>query len=286
MNIHPFKKILTAVVLCGYIGAAQASGQLRLPIPDDPTFGLGDKYRDYKDNAAEEERERARKRAHVVPKGAKPQVVIERRGITSDGDPYFTNGIRFNGKRIKNGAPLSRAVEVFGPNFRTYHGSHYWDQLGISVHMGVPAQAKSGKPRPEYIKFISIQLNSPSNGTTPPPSEPARSFSGYLSLDGAGIGRNSRLWEVNALADRKGLRGVHPYITCSKEQTLCQIESYGQELSDKVSFWTDEEHDWGTVYSLDYSFLESDLSNRSASGATHRPYRDWLDVPLKKLMAH
>lgn len=285
MSTYPLKTFLTAVILCGYMGAAQASGQLRPPIPDDPTFGLADKYRAYKDNAANEEREKARKRARIVPKGAKPVVMIERRGITSDKDPYFSNGIRFNGKHIKNGAPLSRAVEVLGPDFRTYHGTHYWDELGISVHTNAAPQPKSGKPRAEYVKYISIHLNSPSHGTTPPPSEPSRSFSGYLSLDGAGIDKHSRLWEVDALANRKGLPATQPYITCSKEQTLCQIESYGKEHSDKVSFWTDEEHDWGTVYSLEYSFFDSTQNNGSASGETHRPSRFWLDIPLEKLKA-
>jgi hypothetical protein len=97
-------------------------------------------------------------------------------------------------------------------------------------------------------------LNPPPPGEPASPAEPAHYFSGYLDLDGASIDSDTKIWEVRALVDRSGLAGGHPYIFCRQSETSCQVQTYGDDRTDYVSFWTDKDHANGKIYSLTYRF--------------------------------
>lgn len=213
-----------------------------------------DKLGGYLDDAAERRRELDRQRARIAPKGAKPEVIIRRTGIGSSGNPYFADGILYNGQRITTSDPPARAIEVFGPEFRVYENHRIWDKLGIAMYVETPSQFVNGKPKPYYIKSISIELNPPPPGEPASPVEPSHYFSGHLDLDGAGIDRKTKIWEVRALADRSGLAGGHPYIICMQSRTACEVPSLGDQRSDEVSFWTDKDHANGRIYYVTYSF--------------------------------
>lgn len=208
----------------------------------------------YFDEDANERRKLDIARARVVPKGAEPEVIIRRSGISSSTDPYFSDGILYNGQRITITDPPSRAIEVFGPDFRIYQNHHVWDNLGIRMYVSTPSQTYNNKPKPDYIQSISIELNPPPPGKPVSPAEPSHYFSGYLDLDGAGIDSETKIWEVRALVDRSGLAGGHPYIFCKQSITICKIQTYGDERTDYVSFWTDKDHANGKIYSVTYRF--------------------------------
>lgn len=215
---------------------------------------LTDKFDNYLDERAVQRRQLERARARIVPKGAKPEVTIRRTGISSSKDPYFADGILYNGQSITITDPPSRAIEVLGPNFRIHQGHHIWDNLGISVNIDTPSQSFNNEPEPDYIASITIELNPPPPGEPASPAEPAHYFSGYLDLDGASIDSETTIWEVRALVDRSGLAGGHPYIFCRQSETSCQVQTYGDERTDYVSFWTDKDHANGKIYSVTYSF--------------------------------
>lgn len=213
--------------------------------------GLIDTIGGYLGKDAERRRELDRKRARTVPKGAKPEVIIRRSGVTSSGDPYFADGIQYNGQRITMHDPPSRAIKVFGPAFRVHHSRHVWDDLGISMHIG---HRRNSVTRDAYIASISIELNPPRAGAIADEASPSQNFRGYLSLDGSGIDHETRIWEIRALADRSGLEGAHPYIVCLQRQTVCEVQSYSSEHSGNVWFWTDSDHANGKIYSVTYTY--------------------------------
>lgn len=210
------------------------------------------KYGIWLNKTANERRQEARERARVVSKGATPVVSIRRTGIDPYGNPYFADGILFNGQRITINDPPSRALEVFGPKFRTYRSHYIWDHLGIELYTSAPGYGPN--PYTKLIHTISIHLNPTTEGAIGKPIEPKQRFTGYLDLDEAGIDRDSKIWEVRALADRTGLAGAHVYITCNDKRPICKVPSFGKERSDKVFFWTDMDHDNGKIYSVNYTF--------------------------------
>lgn len=206
------------------------------------------------DDRAEQRRQDARKRARIVPRGARPEIVIRRTGIGSFGDAYFADGILFNGQRITINDPPSRAIEVFGNDFRVHKGIHIWDKIGISMYTTTPSQHRNGKPQNRYISTISIILNPTPEDMPNDPSNPSQFFSGYLELDGAGIDKNTKIWEVRALHDRTGLRPITPYLMCHRTLPFCDVEVRGKERSDRVSFYTDPDQENGKIYFLTYLF--------------------------------
>lgn len=237
-----------------------------------------DKLNKYLDEKANERRKLDIARARIVPKGAKPDVIIRRTGISSR-NPYFADGILYNGQRITITDPPSRAIEVFGADFRVYQSRHVWDELGITMYTETPTQFLNNKPQPDYIQSISIELNPPPPGELVSPAEPAHYFSGYLELDGAGIDNETKIWEVRALVDRSGLAGGHPYIFCRQSETSCQVQTNGDERTDYVSFWTDKDDANGKIYSVTYRFeghyrLRFDELNKIKSTSGSRSMSD------------
>lgn len=215
---------------------------------------LVDKIGGYLNRDAERRRELDRQRARIVPKGAQPEVIIRRTGIGASGDPYFADGILYNGQRITVNDPPSHAIKLFGPGFRVHHNYHVWDSLGISISTETRSDGRNNEPREVYIASISIKLNPPPSGGAADEAAPLQYFRGYLSLDGAGIDRRTKIWELRALADRSGLRGAHPYIICLQRQTVCEFMNHSSESRDNVWFWTDKDHANGKIYSVTYTY--------------------------------
>lgn len=215
---------------------------------------LVDKIGGYLDKDAERRRELDKRRARIVPKGNQPEVIIRRTGIGASGDPSFADGILYNGQRITVTDPPSHAIKVFGPDFRVHQNHHVWDSLGISMSTETRSDGRNTKPREDYIASISIELNPPPSGQVAHEASPSQYFRGYLSLDGAGIDRMTKIWELRALADRSGLRGAHPYIICLERQTVCEFMNHSSESRDNVWFWTDKDHANGKIYSVTYRY--------------------------------
>lgn len=243
--------LLLPISLLALMNAAHAAAP---PTPNKSANQLSEKLENYIDESLTRRRQLDATRARIVPKNSKPEVIIRRTGIGSSGNPYFADGILYNGQRITITDTPARAIEVFGPDFRVYQSHHIWDNLGISMYVDTPSQFFNNKPKPDYIQSISIELNPPPPGEPISPTQPSHYFSGHLDLDGAGIDSKTKIWEVRALADRSGLSGGHPYIICIQSRTTCKIQAYGEERSDEVSFWTDKDHANGKIYSVTYAF--------------------------------
>ncbi|WP_146120508.1 MULTISPECIES: hypothetical protein [Pseudomonas] len=251
--------LLLSISLLAVMSAAHADIPLAL---NKFASQLSENFENYINESLTRRRQHDAARARIVPKGAKPEVIIRRTGIESSGNPYFADGILYNGQRITITDTPARAIEVFGPDFRVYQSRHIWDNLGISMHVATPSQSFNNKPKPKYIKSISIDLNPPPPGEPISPTEPSHYFSGHLDLDGAGIDSKTKIWEVRALADRSGLSGGHPYIICIQSRTVCEVQSLGDERSDEVSFWTDKDHANGKIYSVTYMYEGHDRFRR------------------------
>lgn len=219
-----------------------------------------DKFDNYLDESADQRRQVDIKRARIVPKGAKPEIIIRRSGIGNSGNPYFSDGILFDGKRIQSNDSLSRAIEVFGHNFRTRKNVHIWDRLGVAILSYLPNHLLDTRtneieklihnPEARKIKSIIITLNSRSSQELTKPKYP---FEGYLELDGAGIDNSTRIWEIRALTDRSDLTGAHPYIICNRERPSCKVDNLGEKRSDDVEFYTDEDQENGKIYAIVFS---------------------------------
>lgn len=116
------------------------------------------------------------------------------------------------------------------------------------------SDGRNNEPKEYYIRSISIKPNPPPSGEASDEASPSQHFRGYLSLDGAGIDRKTKIWELRALADRSGLRGAHPYIICLQRQTVCEFMNHSSESRDNVWFWTDKDHANGKIYSVTYTY--------------------------------
>lgn len=252
-----------ALLLTGFVNFAQAETSTT-PSLGEHLNSLHKKFRNYLNEDAERRRNIDKAQARVVVPGAKPEIIIRRSGIGSNRYPYFADGILFNGQRITTGDLIPRAIELFGNDFRTRDSFYTWDSLGISVHTYIPNAVFEARtqniesllkdPKAKRIRSISINLNPTPQGMPTSPSKPSHTFSGYLDLDGAGIDSDTKIWEVRALVDRTGLAGAAPYIICIEGRLICQVQSFGSERSDEVSFWTDKDHANGKIYSVTYSF--------------------------------
>lgn len=246
------KAIQFIVAILGIHASTAFADNLLASSAKEHLLGLLHNFESWLDGRASERRQKDREHARVVPIGAKPEVSIRRSGIGSAKYPYFADGILFNGQRITIDDPPSRALEVFGYDFRTYQNHYIWDQLGIEMYTYAPGYGP--KPYTKVIHTISIHLNPITEEGIRKPTKPKRGFTGYLDLDAAGINHDSKIWEIRALADRTGLAGANPYIICEVSRPICKIEHYGRERSDEVYFLTDIDHDNGKIYSVNYTF--------------------------------
>lgn len=175
----------------------------------------------------DEDRAQARGQARSAPRGAQPQVLIQRSGVDEFGDPRFANGFTFAGHVLKPGHSLQRAIDVLGPDSRQgLNGTRIWDSLGITVqsqwphvHDFNPADKVEDQP----ITWVYLHLNNTGPAVLDIRDSPARPFPGYLELDQVGIDAMTTLKDIRTLADRTGLQGAHAYVYCSHGQTDCYV---------------------------------------------------------------
>jgi hypothetical protein len=142
-------------------------------------------------------------------------------------------------KKVLGGAPRE---------FSGYDTSFTWDTLGLEL-------VNDPKNKTRVIQmtlFLNFRPKDPYEGLvthlpdgTPvqplPDFKPHSAFAGYLELDGAGIDRDTQVWEVNALAKRE------KKISCMSSLNKCHA---GAENDDDhiVSFATDARKDRGLIY--------------------------------------
>jgi len=163
----------------------------------------------------------------VVPKGAKPEIVLKKDQIWIDG------------KLVAIGQPfqawenaLADKLKCSVPKPKNDIRYCVSDRLGIALG--------SSMRNTKVVKFFKIYVNleqlhpygvathRPDGTPRPPPvdTRPKHSFPGYLELDGYGIDAKSQFWEIRAGSDpwrelRCGLRDcAHPHGAFSETATL------------------------------------------------------------------
>jgi len=153
----------------------------------------------------------------VVPKGAKPEIIIK------------GTQIAYDGTELKIGDSFARWRAVLPPNSRCSDETREpvfcaWHSLALTVGTDL-----SNRTRVTYFNlYLNIEPKDPAEAlfTSNPDGSPAKPlpdwshkqpFPGYLELDGFGIDSKTEFWEIRAQADRKrnlrcGLRDCsHPH---------------------------------------------------------------------------
>jgi len=148
-----------------------------------------------------------------VPKGGKPVLIVK------DGH------ISFNGKSLVLGGPVADWKRTIGAGSvcggDTLVTVCKWDGIGIEIGSGIK--------KPNRVEFINIFFNEAPQKSqiklpevdihgkpVPPPWEVTGFFAGYFELEGYGIDRRTKFWEIRASVPRKhdlrcGLRDCsHP----------------------------------------------------------------------------
>lgn len=148
-----------------------------------------------------------------IPRGAKPEIILDHDKITFDGKP------------LRLGDDLQNWVKILGTNYRPWKVSEdvpqphtfIWDDLGVVV-----STAWQGK---KTVESISVELNfkqiyekwepdfkdhKPGIGVIP-----AKFFRGYLQINGVPIDAKSTIREVNRRAN--GNLSIH----CSRGINVC-----------------------------------------------------------------
>jgi hypothetical protein len=137
----------------------------------------------------------------IVPKGAKPEIIIKGTNIWIDG------------QLVAIGDPLDVWKKALPPGGRCESDKNgttcFWDRLGIALDA----------TRQDFTKvdgfgiYMDVDLPPPwyrSYGATPGSSDsylPRHSFRGYLELDGFGIDWQTKFWELEQSVDpKRGLR--------------------------------------------------------------------------------
>jgi hypothetical protein len=134
------------------------------------------------------------KRPRIVPRGAKPEVVIS-------GTSIFINGTA-----VAIGQPIKLWKNAIGGSPRCDEEEYGikacdWDDLGISL-------LAKGELVGEFIVHVNLENWWPEatqrpDGTPIPPLvdwRPKHPFPGYLELDGYGIDAKTEYWEIRASA--------------------------------------------------------------------------------------
>lgn len=136
----------------------------------------------------------------IVPKGAKPEIIIKGDKIT------------YNGKQLVLGSSLSAWEKIIGKPTRRYDDRApilvVWDDKGFHA-------MADDKNKVDQIEFFLNKrppdpykglVTHSADGTPLKPDvdySPKKSFSGYLELDGFGIDAKTEFWELQATAKRE-----------------------------------------------------------------------------------
>lgn len=187
----------------------------------------------------DQDRIEAIKRARVVPRGAKPELIIRRTGIDEYRQPVFNDGLRYNGKRLNQGDTVDKAIEVFGVDYIINKELDYeWVSKGITVisdNSDVRRGIKEGRGH-ETIEVVYFRLNMWKGWSSEDPDYPYSVFKGFIELDGAGIDNKTTVNDISALANREGLVGAHPYITCWGSRSSCQVGTFYGKTGIEINF--------------------------------------------------
>ena len=128
-----------------------------------------------------------------VKKGANPEIVIKK------------STIYFNGKAMNLGEPLAHWKKILGGKpFCSANKMTLctWKEFGL--------QAGSAAGTPNIVSFMNLYLNVPEyafeNNSTLQEADDWRvkqPFTGYLELDGYGIDKATKFWELRVNADKE-----------------------------------------------------------------------------------
>lgn len=190
-------------------------------------------------------------RPHMVDKTPKPQIVI--RG----GD------LRYNEQQLKFGDSLANWTKVLGkPSRFSGDRTYTWDGMGIVIWMQYKAAHGAEltdkvagmeiffnfKPKDPYDDLVKTRPDG-----TPikkaPDFRPQNPFPGYLEIDGAGVDRTSKVWEVNWNKNMFGDPVKHGFQRAHLP-TIFRAVSPPPEYELDMSFRTDKKGRDGMIYSL------------------------------------
>jgi hypothetical protein len=174
----------------------------------------------------------------VVQRGANPELIIH------------SSEISFNGKPLKLGAHIDEWKKVFGASPRSFpkHPTSYvWDDLGIEIvteHEQVTKVVQltvylNQKPKDPYAGMVTVRPDG-SPIMPLPDFNPKNMFRGYFELDGAGIDRQTKVWEVNALAKRRNK------FYCMMSLNSCHAATEDNRYT--LDFSTDNRKGEGLIY--------------------------------------
>lgn len=135
----------------------------------------------------------------IISRAARPEIILEGGRIWIDG------------RQVKMGDPLSSwKMSLPGPARCSSWGDKKsggtlcrWDQLGIEVSTSNLQETEVDN----FSIFMNVDLPNPWYSRTdeppaPPPNYlPAHSFRGYLEIDGFGVDRNTKFWELAKSVD-------------------------------------------------------------------------------------
>jgi hypothetical protein len=178
--------------------------------------------------------------ARIVPKGASPSVVLKE------------GKILFNGKPLAIGGNLEEWKKVIGKGAVCSTGSETpkwckWDVLGLSIgtQLGNVNKVKylaisfNVAPADDFAEFQEIA----SDGRRIKPKWLVTGvFPGYLELDGFGIDKSTKFWEIRKSADRKhdlrcGLRDCRqPHGGFNEISSLYLVLNRNDEYGELKSF--------------------------------------------------
>jgi hypothetical protein len=158
--------------------------------------------------------------------------------------------ISFNGKPLKLGAHIDEWKKVFGASPRSFpkHPTSYvWDDIGIEIvtaHEQITKVVQltvylNPKPKDPYAGMVTVWPDGSPN-TPLPDFNPKNMFRGYFELDGAGIDRQTKVWEVNALAKRRNK------FYCMMSLNSCHAATEDNRYT--LDFSTDNKKGEGLIY--------------------------------------
>lgn len=212
---------------------------------------------------ASEEAEAAKDygQARIVPRGASPEIVIQR------------DQISVNGKGLKLGESLDKWIKALPTEPVCDRGGPRvlcnWHTLGIQV--------LTDRQRNEVVVEVGIYVALESNEMwkyftrTPdgrpiePPTDwkPKNAFKGYLELDGFGIDATTKFWEIRKSADPKR------HLRCGLSECSHPHGSFGGDASINMRLTSPDEY--GTLLELSVSLSDSALDQ---IGSTAGPAAD------------
>ena len=169
--------------------------------------------------------------------------------------------VRYNGQVLKFGDTFVKWESVLGKSSRFTRSIYTWDNLGVIVYLK-GEQRQEGwrntnkisemviylnfKPKDPFWDGDFITTNPDGTPSKPPPDfKPKKSFPGYLEIDGAGVDRTSKVWEVNANKNMFGDPAKHRFRRAHLP-TIYSALTPPPELH--MQFNTDEKGQEGTIY--------------------------------------